>query len=117
MYTKNSETELKMYPYHKQMKQKLTDNDKQLCVINNSRTDVERVPYSPDLNPPDFYLWGYLKDTVYGGRPQTIDDIKHAIATNIKAIPVQECSSVIDNFIRRIHLCLLQQGSHLEHIL
>ena len=84
MYTKNSETELKMYPYHKQMKQKLTDNDKQLCVINNSRTDVERVPYSPDLDPPDFYIWGYLKDRVYQGRSQTIDDLKNAIATNIK---------------------------------
>ena len=80
------------------------------------RTDVERAPHSPDLNTPDFYLWGYWKDVVYQGRPQAIDDLKNAIATNIKAIPVQECSWVID-FTRRIHLCLLQQGSHLEHVL
>ena len=26
------------------------------------RCDPEWVPHSPDLNPPDFYLWGYLKD-------------------------------------------------------
>jgi len=26
-------------------------------------------PYSPDLNPCDFYLWGFLKDEVYQTKP------------------------------------------------
>ncbi|GBL93848.1 hypothetical protein AVEN_153614-1 [Araneus ventricosus] len=25
-------------------------------------------PRSPDLNPCDFWLWGFLKDRVYGGK-------------------------------------------------
>ncbi|GBL97863.1 hypothetical protein AVEN_87314-1, partial [Araneus ventricosus] len=28
-------------------------------------------PCSPDLNPCDFWLWGFLKDRVYGGNKQT----------------------------------------------
>ncbi|GBM38221.1 hypothetical protein AVEN_8282-1 [Araneus ventricosus] len=28
-------------------------------------------PRSPDLNPCDFWLWGYLKDVVYGFRLRT----------------------------------------------
>ena len=27
--------------------------------------EPEWSPHSPDLNPPDFYLWGFLKDNVY----------------------------------------------------
>jgi len=33
------------------------------------RCDPQWSPHSPDLNPPDFYLWGYLKDRVYGNNP------------------------------------------------
>jgi hypothetical protein len=34
-------------------------------------------PQSPDLTPPDYFLWGYLKQVVYSNRPQTIEDLKH----------------------------------------
>jgi len=43
---------------------------------------VEWAPHSPDLNPPDFYLWGFLKDNVYQGNPQTIEELKTAITEN-----------------------------------
>src|SRR5258705_6182455 len=29
-------------------------------------------PRSPDLSPPDFFLWGMLKSTVYGNKPRTL---------------------------------------------
>jgi hypothetical protein len=28
-------------------------------------------PWSPDLSPPHFFLWGHLKDTVYSNHPHT----------------------------------------------
>ena len=40
--------------------------------------------------PPDFTLWCYLKDRVYGHNPQTIPDLKTAITIAIKAIPREE---------------------------
>ncbi|XP_033745047.1 uncharacterized protein LOC117330676 [Pecten maximus] len=36
------------------------------------RTDIEWPPHSPDLNPSDFYLWGYLKDRVYIPPPSNL---------------------------------------------
>jgi hypothetical protein len=37
----------------------------------------------PDLNPYDFYLWGYLKDRVFQTYPQTIFERKQAIEHEI----------------------------------
>jgi len=68
------------------------------------------------LEPPDFYVLGYLKDRVYGNNPQTIPDLKAAITAAIKAIPREDCGRVIDNFARRIQMCLQRQGAQLEHI-
>ena len=68
------------------------------------------------LNPPDFYMWECLKDRVYGNNPQTIPDLKVAITAGIRAIPREECGRVIENFARRIQMCLQRRGAHLEHI-
>ena len=81
------------------------------------RCDVEWAADSPDLNPPDFYLWGYLKDNVYENNLQTIGELKAAITRKIRQIPKEECVRVIDNFARRGQVCLQRRGQHLEHIL
>ena len=58
------------------------------------RCNVEWTPHSPDLNPPDFYLWSFLKDNVYQGNPQTIEELKTVITAKIRAIPkVGVCKS------------------------
>jgi hypothetical protein len=85
-------------------------------LISRKR-EPEWSPHSPDLNPPDFYLWGFLKDNVYRNNPQTIPELKEAITQEINAITKEECIKVIDNFARRTQVCLQQNGGHLEHIL
>ena len=35
-----------------------------------------RPPWSPDLNPCDFYLWGYIKARVYCPLSKTLEDLK-----------------------------------------
>ena len=55
------------------------------------RCDTQREPHSPNLNPPDFYMWGYIKDSVYGNNSQTIPDLKAVITAAIRAIPREEC--------------------------
>ena len=74
----------------------------------NSRCDPQWSPHSPELNPPDFDMWGYLKDRVYGNNTLTIPDLKAAITAAIRAIPREECE--------RIQMFLQRRGSHLEHI-
>ena len=80
------------------------------------RCDPQWSPHSLDLNPPDFYVWGYHKDRVYGNNPQTTPDLKAAITATIRAIPREECGWVIENFSRWIQICLQRRGAHLERI-
>ena len=43
----------------------------------NGRDWPARSP--PDLNPCDFFLWGYLKSKVYCPKPRTLDDLENNI--------------------------------------
>jgi hypothetical protein len=40
-------------------------------------------PRSPDLTPPDVYLWGAAKSAVYRDRPRTLNELKVAITAYI----------------------------------
>ena len=53
---------------------------------------------SRDLNPPDFYLWGFLKDCVYQNNTQTIAELKEAITQQIRGTAREVCVEVIVNF-------------------
>ena len=67
---------------------------------------MEWALHSPDLNPQDFYQWGFLKDNVYQGNPQTSEELKTAITAKIRAILKEECIKVSQNFARRVEVCL-----------
>ena len=45
-----------------------------------------RPPRSPDLTPPDFYLWGHLKGRVYRNNPLTIEDLKTVICDDVREL-------------------------------
>lgn len=81
------------------------------------KTNQPWPPHSPDLNPPDFFLWGYLKDRVYTSKPRTIEELKSNITKEIKGISQETCKRVIQNFAVRIRECGNLQGGHMEHIL
>ena len=62
------------------------------------RTDNPWPLYSPDLTPPDYFLWGYLKARVYQDNPPTIERLKENIKREIRRIPRDMLERVIDNF-------------------
>ena len=59
----------------------------------------------------------YLKDRKYENNPQTISYLKTANTARIRAIPIEECVCVTDNFACNWQVCLQRQGGPLEHIL
>ncbi|OXU16263.1 hypothetical protein TSAR_012619, partial [Trichomalopsis sarcophagae] len=67
-------------------------------------------PRSPDLTPPDFYLWGYLKNVVYAQRPTTRDNMIERIRTACAAIPRDVLLRTIRQFRARLDLCIQQNG-------
>jgi hypothetical protein len=43
-------------------------------------------PRSPDLSPPDFFLWGHLKATVYSNYPHTLQELQANIQRAVDRI-------------------------------
>lgn len=85
--------------------------------VISRRTDNPWAAHSPDLNPCDFFLWGYSKDNAYAGNPTTLQDLKTAITGFIRAIPADTCKRGIGNFAVRLNECLNRRDAHTEHIL
>ena len=74
-------------------------------------------PRSPDLTPPDFYLWGKLKGLVYADSPRSIHNLKHNIRQVIADIRCEELHQVFSSLRRRVELCLQEDGSHFQQLL
>ncbi|KAJ4441582.1 hypothetical protein ANN_11438 [Periplaneta americana] len=43
---------------------------------------------SPDLTPPDFFVWGFVKDIVYSQKPRNIDDLRVKITQLFNKSPL-----------------------------
>lgn len=78
------------------------------------KTDFEWAPHSPDLSATDFFLWGYLKDGVYAGRPRTITELKETIREEMRAILQLVCKDDLNNFVLHLKKCGELKGGHEE---
>jgi hypothetical protein len=78
-------------------------------IISNN-TDNIWPPYSPDLNPCDYFLWGYLKDKTFVniGNFENLDVLKAKIIENCNTITSDMCRNVINNLKFRLHYCILK---------
>jgi hypothetical protein len=74
-------------------------------------------PRSPDLTPPDCFLWGYLKQVVGSNRPQTIEDLKQNTEDAISNISQETLNKVLRNMMTRVNTCHAQNGSHFQYLL
>lgn len=78
--------------------------------IISKNSDIPWPPYSPDLNPCDYYLWSRAKQE-YLSSPD-IQNHKMAFENKMADIPLQECQNAIDDFPRRLQMCLGAEGGH-----
>ena len=60
--------------------------------IISKKCAIEWPPLSPDLSPPDYFLWGFLKDRVYASKPRNIAQLKEKIIEEIGALYKKRCS-------------------------
>jgi hypothetical protein len=51
-------------------------------------------PCSLDLNPCDYFLWGYLKDKVFSSAPGTLPELKESIKESCAQV-TRECPLVL----------------------
>ena len=72
--------------------------------------------YSPDLNPCDFFLWGYLKEIVWKSNPKTVPELQRAITSAFGTIEKSLCERVMASFKNRLTTIIAKEGGHFEHL-
>jgi hypothetical protein len=76
------------------------------------RTEKPWPPHSPvgDLNPMDFFLWGYLKDRVYTDNLDGVKELKNNIKREIRQISTETCKVYTHLSLKVIQ----EKGKHLR---
>uniref|UniRef100_A0AAF5DJG2 Transposable element Tc3 transposase n=1 Tax=Strongyloides stercoralis TaxID=6248 RepID=A0AAF5DJG2_STRER len=85
--------------------------------IISKNGNINWAARSPDLSPLDFFLWGYLKDKVYRNKPETIEDLKENIETEIADIPRSMLKRVMNSFYKRVQQCRQREGRLLDDVI
>lgn len=74
---------------------------------------------SPDFNPVDYHIWGYLKAKVYSTEINSLEDLIQGIddaCEEIRANPLM-IRRATQNILKRAHKCIEQNGGHFEQLL
>ncbi|GBM82910.1 hypothetical protein AVEN_230477-1 [Araneus ventricosus] len=79
---------------------------------NHTESDMAWPPYSPDLTPCEFFLWGYLKDLVYRQTPQTIAELYQQIITAYETIPSDMFAPVSGKVCLRQRRVVVENGGY-----
>lgn len=75
-------------------------------------------PRSPDLNPMDFFFWGYLKNEIFNlNKPQSIEELRRRIVEVANTITPQMLRNVLKNFYERLAFCSAAAGLQFEHLI
>ena len=74
-------------------------------------------PYSPDLNPLDYYFWGFVNAEVWCRKPETIEELRQIVEEVAAMITGEVIQSVMANFRKRCEVCKAMEGGHFEYAL
>lgn len=81
---------------------------------------IQMPPRSPDLAPNDFFLWGHVKQQVYGQRHEratNLDELRQKIIEVHANITPELLANTRRAFYDRLGYCLAQNGGLFEHLL
>ena len=90
-------------------------NDVKAYLQEEGMTLMRHPPYSPDLAPSDFWLFGYLKRQLTS-YPDS-NSLQQAVTKELRAIPKDEFKKTFQKWIERMKLCVTNQGEYFEHLM
>lgn len=76
-------------------------------------------PRSCDLTPCDFFLWPYLKNSIFATPVGDMEALKDRISNKIEEInntPVL-LANVVNSINKRVRLCMDEDGGHITQLL
>jgi hypothetical protein len=71
-------------------------------------------PRSPDITPPDLFLWGYFKDKVYATKITGVEDLKTRIRDVNTTINRGMLARTWEELEFRLDVLRATQGAHTE---
>lgn len=80
-------------------------------------TEHEFPPRSCDITPCDFFLWPFLKNSIYRVQIPDLADLQIRIAERINGIDNAILQNVFSSIRRRCEKCFEQGGGHFEQFL
>ena len=83
------------------------------CLAMYNIVLAPHPPYSPDLAPSDFYLFGKLKELARGCEFETVEDIKNWILSQFEEISMDELRRVYISWEDRLVRCISLNGSYI----
>ena len=74
-------------------------------------------PRSPDLNPLDYHVWGYMKAMVYEQKVNTREELVHRILSAARSINnAAVLRKVTSSLVTRVRKCMEADGGHFENL-
>ena len=64
-----------------------------------------RPSSSPDLNPIDYFVWGYLQDTINFTMCQNLEELKHRLVIAWDNLDLEKVRAAINSWIKRLGVC------------
>ena len=84
------------------------------CLEQHNITIAPHPPYSPDLAPSDFYLFGKLKELARGVTFETAEEIKDWIFDKFRRISTGELQRVYQSWEDRLVRCMSLNGDYIS---
>ena len=81
------------------------------------RGQQEWPPWSPDLNPLDFFLWGYLKSKMYKCESTSKSDLLNRISMACRFVTPTMLQKLQAEFLAWVRYCISVEGNHFERYL
>jgi hypothetical protein len=87
--------------------------------VISRNTAIAYPSRSCDLSPCDFFLWPYLKNSVFQHRLNNLDELREAIVAKIDEINnnPQMLANVSTGIFGRVRKCLETDGAHFDYLL
>jgi transposase len=73
-------------------------------------------PYSPDLTPCDFFLWGWLKSRVYANPLADVGELCGRIHQAFADLPQAMINRAVQAYKKRLTQCIAVKGGSVEEV-
>ena len=74
------------------------------------------APNSPDLNPVDYKIWGFMQQRVYEMQIHNVDELKRRLMVDVwSGLQQSVVDAAVSEWRKHLQACVRAKGGHFEH--